>query len=410
LLSVYCLVQATQNFSRRFWAGYAVFTIALLYLHNWSWLILAGEWVTIPFVVRNAQRDDRTRLLRQWIVVQSVIAAMYAFWIPFFLYQVRHAGHSPSLIDITDDFTFALVVSARKFLEATILGYGQVHSAEGDRWGWVYALPLIAMTAAQFVFTRASDDTGSSDSERDPLRQTAMRFLLVIPLVAFVVALAASPKTELMLPRCIVSVAPLLLLALAGWLAAHRKRSLVVTGGVTLGVLLLSYLISLDRLLPTSRSNARELAQTIAARTDSSDLVVISPNWIASSFNRYYSPTVEQIDFPDFRREGAIDFSSFLDRLRDSGPLVRVAVHFATARKAQRRVWLVFEARQTRAYPPKQLLTMLNSDSYALAAAARTTQLRLALDSLYGSPDTVVVAATPIQRYEFLRALLYSPK
>jgi hypothetical protein len=275
----------------------------------------------------------------------------------------------------------------------------------------VYALPLLAVTLAQFVFVRAvRGETLLAANERNHLQRAAMRCFLVIPLTAFFIALAASPKSELMLSRCIASVAPLLLLALSAWLGKQRARSAALIAAVTVVVFIVSYVVALDKLLATSRSNARELGETIARRTASSDLVVISPDWIASSFNRYYIPQVEQIDFPEFRREGAVDFARYLDRFRSEEPLTHAHARFVQAHAEGRRIWLVIESRKIRNFSPDMLQTMLNSDSYGLLATARTAQLRLALDSVYGSPDTLVVSTAPTQRYEFLQALLYSRK
>lgn len=39
--------------------------------------------------------------------------------------------------------------------------------------------------------------------------------------------------------------------------------------------------------------------------TEPSDLLIIAPEFLAASFNRYHFPAIEQINFPHFAREGA---------------------------------------------------------------------------------------------------------
>jgi hypothetical protein len=410
LVSVYALIQATHHFSIRTWAVYGASTIALLYTHNWAWLVLFGEWVGVLVTV-GFHSHHRKRIIRDWAIAQAAIALVYAPWLTTFIYQGMHAGHSPSEIDISSDFLFALVVDSRRFLESTILGHGQTLARHIENFfPWVFSLPLLMLMVVHFLFVVVGSRQQSSKSEDAEVQSIAMRYLVIIPIAAFVVALGLSPRTELMLPRCLAAVAPLLLLAMASWLARPRKRWLEALGTLTIAVFIATYLLSVARLLPTARSNARELALAMANRTRSTDLIVVAPDWLASSFNRYYEPNVEQIDYPEFSRQGAIDFARSLQRYRNEASLMRARRTFQTAREEKRRVWLVVDVRKFRPMMPKRLHEMETSNSYGLVSFARSVQLRLSLDSLYGPPDTVVVDGGRVQRYEYLTALLYSPK
>jgi hypothetical protein len=198
---------------------------------------------------------------------------------------------------------------------------------------------------------------------------------------------------------------------MANWLGQPLAgRLLPAAAAATIALFILTYFVSLSRILPTSRSNARELARELGNRTRPADLVVVSPEWIASSFNRYYAPAVEQIDYPRFYREGAVDFTGFLERFRSEASVARARARFREARNENRRVWLVLDARRIREQSPARLREMLSSKSYGLVAYARTVELRRELDSLYGRPDTLRVTGGYIQRYEFFTALLYSPQ
>src|SRR6476646_2127745 len=96
----------------------------------------------------------------------------------------------------------------------------------------------------------------------------------------------------------------------------------VVASSATVAFLL-TYAISDYEFSTTSRSNARELAAAVTLRSAPTDLIVIAPEWLAPSFNRYYRQPLEQIDYPHFGREELTDFTDMLSRFRDEGAASR---------------------------------------------------------------------------------------
>jgi hypothetical protein len=410
LISVYALTKALRHSAPRMWILYGASTLALLYTHNWSVLIVFAEWVAVGIEV--ARRRDRKRIVREWLVTQAIIGIAYLPWLSTLAYQAKHAGHSPSDVNISEDFIFAVIVSVRRFLDSTILAPAQLFAQQArESSAWIFAIPLVLLPVAQLLFAKSGTRTPSSGESDRQLDTTAMKFLLVVPCGAFFAALLLSPRSELMIGRCLVALAPLVLLALANWLGRLRQRRfLTAAGAAMIAVFFLTYFLSLSRILPTSRSNARELAGEVGKRTHPADLVVVSPEWLASSFNRYYTPGVEQIDYPRFYREGAVDFTGFLERFQNEASVARARARFREARNDHRRVWLVLDARKIREQTPQRLREMLSSKSYGLVSYARTVELRHDLDSLYGTPDTLRVTGGRIQRYEFFTALLYLPR
>jgi hypothetical protein len=71
--------------------------------------------------------------------------------------------------------------------------------------------------------------------------------------------------------------------------------------------------------------------------------MVIAPWWLASSFNRYYAPTTEQIDFPALGRVGVTPYDDEVRRLGDPGTLAEAERRIAASRAAGRRIWFVSE-------------------------------------------------------------------
>ena len=181
-----------------------------------------------------------------------------------------------------------------------------------------------------------------------------------------------------------------------------------MTRGAVLS-LFLTYAVGLYDLSQTSRSNAREVASAVASLTQPGDLMIVTPEWLASSFNRYYLPPVEQIDYPHFGREHEIDFSGMLDRLTDDSAASQVRERITEARKQNRRVWLVVDRDDHLVASPAEMGRFLESANYGMIAFARTNQLHAQLDTLYGSPDTSIYVASLPPRNEDIHAFLYTP-
>jgi hypothetical protein len=321
------------------------------------------------------------------------------------------------LLDVQYGFTASLRISARELIEATLVGYAPLDSRttySGLRLFFV--LPLIFVAADQYLRTRSSvplsapGNVTNRDSSLTIDKRIEVACLLIIPAIAWLGALILSRNSNVMLPRCLVMLAPLLLLALAYWVDRPRRGAMMVLNRAAMASFIVTYATSIYFLSQTTKSNARELASTVEANIRPSDLVVVTPEWIASSFNRYFGPEVEQIDYPHFGREGAIDFSRMLERLEDDAGATRTHDQISQARRAGNRVWLVADRDKALNLSLTEIRRLLTSRNYGLVATARTAQIRAQMDSLYGLPDTTYVAVGATPRYENTRAFLYTPR
>jgi hypothetical protein len=278
---------------------------------------------------------------------------------------------------------------------------------------WLFALPVILLVIDQFIRARRAHDVAEVEVARSisavrPTRITII-LLLTIRLLAWTAALLLSYKSELMIPRCLVMLAPLLIIALGLWLERPRVGLMVSLKYATIFTLLATYLISDYLLARTPRSNARELAAIVEPLSRPSDLLVIAPEWLASSVNRYFKPQIEQIDYPNLGREGAVDFAGVRDRLVDDNATARAQAKIAAAHRDGRRIWVIMGRENAVNIPPNLLPELLTSDNFGMVATGRIGQLRAQLDSLYGAADTTIVPKTRTPQYEDLRAFLFTP-
>lgn len=416
LLSCYALIQAVQRGRRRAWVGYVLCTVALLYTHNWTWLVLAGEWAAIAIlIVANPQRG-RGKILRESLVAQIAIGVAYAPWFSWLLYQTRNAGHAPLSLSGAFDYSLLVFVGVRGLLQATILGYpiGKEGLVWTDVQRWLLILPIGFLCASDFLRLRQATDNSSTastenDADTSPERtREKLIVLLAVPLGAWAGALVLSTSSNVLIPRCLVSLAPPLIIAFVYWL--ERPRSFIAKrlSQIGCGLLVATYVVTLVALSRTTRSNAKEVASAVAARTKPSDLVIIAPEWLASSFNRYYQPQVQQIDFPYFGREGAVDFDGIRERIADPAAFARLLPIIADAKQTGRRVWLMMESRDLHKITGYDIARAPTPDGLKDAGMIRANQIRGELTELYGPPDTSLVVPGPLTQFERFRAYLFA--
>ena len=148
---------------------------------------------------------------------------------------------------------------------------------------------------------------------------------------------------------------------------------------------------------------------TVAARTEPTDLVIVAPEWMSASFNRYYTPRVEQIDFPHFGRQNATDFANIGERMADHRTLNRALSQIDSARRAGRRVWLIMDRLEEHELSPAIVAVADTINQFGYVGMVRTNQLKLELMAKYGAPDTTAVPRARPTRFEHLRAYLFSP-
>jgi uncharacterized membrane protein len=419
LISSFALIRGLEGGNWRAWAGYVIATLLMLYTHNWGWLVLGGEWVAVivvlVFDVANGRR--RRGIAGEWLVAQLLVGVGYLPWLPWFLYQTRHAGHAPLLLDGVEEVVVYLTLATRALFQATVLAYPSARDgtimATAQRWAAV--VPVLVLGVGQFLRARRSRQqnaatAGQADDEpSEETGRTAVVVFLVVPLAAWAAAVVLSPWSDILLPRCLVTLAPGLLLLLAYWLSGRRRAQLNPLAGVAIVAFLVSYVGSILSLAQTTRSNARELAAVVSRRTEPSDLLVVAPEWMASSFNYYFMPAIEQIDFPHFDREGAVDFAELREHMADAAAFALVQRRIEEARRADRRVWLIMEERDVRDLSANDLAKIVGESRLNAMGMIRANQIREKLTSAYGLPDTSLVAHDRLTQFELLRAFLFTP-
>ena len=386
LASCFFLWRLADGAGRSAWVAYVMLTLAMLYTHNWGWLILGcqgilGLAVTAVRYTRPARRDV-LRIVGAWIA----IGIGYLPWLPAFLAQLEHAGHSPAQPGLL-----------RGLYQVTDYAIGSPQR----RLALLLALGLIG---AVLLRPRASRDASGGPS--------SMRaFALITPVFLLVGVFGAvmASRTDVRVPQAISSLVPFAALLLGHGLVVLARDwhpALAATGaGVALGLLG----ASATRHATWVKSNAAELAAAVTAQARPDDVVVIAPEWIASSFNYYFTAPNRQIVFPNLRRIEMPEWNSPFGRIADPAALAAVRDTILAIHARGGRIWLIQESRWAeRDVPDVELLTDPTYARFGGADLIRAAQVSRHLESVYGPPDTLAVAPDPRRGREILRARLFS--
>lgn len=267
--------------NRRYLPAFVIALTLLLYTHNWAiFIVLAAGAAVIPCAVL---RDESRRTVVDAVVAFGLVGLLYLPWVPTLLYQVSHHpnpwARRPTLVQLREEA--ALAFGGREVIVALGVGCG---------------VALI-------------------DILKRPWSRFGIAVLTTLAMPLFV--LAGGWASSVWAYRYLAVIVPPLLLLLALGLARGGK--------LALGVLAVAGFFTAPigvRVNPYQKSNAREVAETVAPVLQPGDLV-ISADFTQIPLLAYYLPTglryagahgvVERTDIADWRNS--------LDRMRNSRPL-----------------------------------------------------------------------------------------
>jgi hypothetical protein len=405
VISTGSLYLALREGHFRQWATWALSTTLLLYTHHWAWLVFGGELAAGAWLARTLPRGGLRVALVGWASAIMVIGLAYLPWLRALLFQVSNTGHGRLQLEGVEDIATYYVVA---FLNLPNMVFRATYPPDLGN------AVLVAAVAAFFCGVIAkrrgtsfsANPVAAPDDEREHLR--ASRFLIMASVVPLAVAVLTAARFSLLFERCVAMVAPLLLIA--GSQALSRleqvRRPLfvamvafvIVLGGANIAALATS-----------ERSNAGRVAALITRERKPGDVVLVSPEWIAPSFNFYFPPSVEQMDAPHPGRSGLIDFARVGRRPIDSGAVERVNEFADRAAAAQRRVWLV-TSRAYLNFVRNRLPTFSPEQKKLAVSAVLLDSVMRVLSATHGHADSSFVARGPFPRYEELIPLLFTPQ
>ena len=206
---------------------------------------------------------------------------------------------------------------------------------------------------------------------------------------------------------------PQLLLCVGYWLARlgesrlSLRQAQIVASLASLGLVAsASEMVALNY---TTRSNVREIARTVRSTMRDDDLLVVAPEWFAASFDHYFPPSIEQVNYPFSGRSMMIDFSNVWESRQKSTATTQLDSRLASARRDRRRVWYVVEKRYIKLYSQDFLETAYRHRQPVFYSVRDARHILESLRKLYGPPQFTYNPREGTPIHDDLLAFLFIP-
>jgi hypothetical protein len=360
--------------------GWLAGSLAMLYLHHLSLLLVAAEFV-VALLITGMGTGARTAL-RRWLpaAVALIVLGLPDLWLLQRQDQAMLTAPSPGLWAAITEFGRTAMSFPGELMVPVTICIGVV---------------LIGLPRRRKV---ASVGPGAASVFATGAMVTAMAGALLLgrlhrPVLAGYVVLTIAP---LALAATGMAIAMLLV---------NRMRALA--GGALLamiGAITLSALFTAGAF----KTNIDAIARLISAEYEATDLVVLAPRVSGAAFNLYASSPMNQIDYPVPGSATVYKFDHESARILDKGALAMTADSVDAAWRAGRRVWYVFPASWSDRAPSSDDLRVAPRSGVS-AARVRGAELRGLLEASYGSANrTFAVQPAPWEQERF-SAALYAP-
>ncbi len=409
-ISTGAFVQVVMRSTRKFAFVFVISSALMLYTHHWGWMILVGQCASATVLVLQGKRREKLRRLLRVAVLVGLVLVCYVPWFPTLVYQAQHAGHGSLPIEGLSEYAGFFLFSGFRILETLFLG----RLADRQMVAFTALAAAIALVVYINKVTNAEDRSAPRPAvtESDDARY-AVRALLLVAGFALLAAVLVSPLNNLMQPRGIATVMPLLLLpagyAIEGILFRNFKSAQAQLLSVFLAFGIVASTLEIPPLLVTKRSNVSEISQLVQSNMKSTDLLVVAPEWFAASFDHYFPRSIEQIDFPYDGRSSMINFSDVWERRQNSAALSNLIQRLSDARKAERRVWLVLDRHYLKAYTSEEMEKALRNRQPWAFTVRDVRAIYVALTARYGPTSTVYQTGGREPLHDDFVAYLFSP-
>lgn len=358
LLSTNELIELLRNPSKKRQITYTILIAALLYLHHWGAVVLAGQ--ILLALVGTKQKYWTTRALKQWSA--SVVIASLAY-LPWFLHLSALLGRDitpwiqkPSL----QEFFFNTAIEA-------VSGYIEQPPWLFDLIGLAANICVWTSLVIPNAFTR---DAAGSSSHRFNVRHWQL-----FCAGGLITVLAVSQMHSIWRDRYLVAFTPILLLlqvSAADRLAVRLNRHL--SFALPLFVWLPIWIPQLLSFAYLPESTVWALAPELTKSLDLKDEIIVTAfATISPQLHRYLPAPAKVISYPDLERMPSVRWTSLSHLIKSEEPLDKLLRMLADETKEGRTIWLIeFAGALESKCPTGQIADM----DYRSAELLRSIQIR----------------------------------
>jgi mannosyltransferase len=301
-------------------AGITITTAALLYTHYWAIWLLGAVFLVLAWRAFRAGDETVRRGARLALIAVVIGGVLFVPWLPVVLYQSAHTG-TP----------WAGPQRPTSIIATTLGDFGGGGFRDADFVG-----TLLAMLFALGLFGR-----GLSRDRIELELRTERQFryeAVVLTLTLVFGAAAAYAASSAYASRYAAVFFPFFILIVAGGVSRFLGRW--VRFGVLCVMLGLS-LLGAYHGATAPRSQARQIATSVAEHAQPGDLVVYCPDQLGPAGSRVMPANLDQVVFPNFAPPERVDWVDYLDR-NEKADATAFAAEAAARAGAGRGVFLVW--------------------------------------------------------------------
>ena len=348
--------------------------------------------------------------------VLDVVAALGLFavvigylpWMSALAYQSTNAGHGGIPVDSVTDAAMLAAYGAFTLFTTILPGrFPSQVAVAGISF-------LLAACAAVYAHLVHRNDGRAEPEPQGAVIYLAQPILGVTCVGTLVAAVLLSPFSNMLWPRCLTAVLPLLALLFGHWCVRawqrNGTRQAATLAAAVCAILFTNAAFELYVLATTPRSNAREAAQLITRRSRPTDLVLIAPAWYRPSFTRYFTSTLEQAEFPRSHAGGLVDFSNVWERVSAPSELEGVMTIVERALASDRRVWVVTSRQYVRPVSDTEIAQAAKHHHPKPVTVAAVNSILASLSQQFGAADSTLLEEKRRPLYDDVRVYLYDPQ
>ena len=407
LISCWSMILSIEQGRVRHRVVYVVATLAMLYTHHWGWLIAAGQHLAWVYVTLR-RRQDFAKSAARWAAMWLVIAIGYAPWLSALLNQSMKAGHGGIPVDSASDALMLTLYAGFTFYTTLVPG-------RFTPQGLAAGVSFVAAACVSVYMYVARERTRTTRSEARDIRSDVAGSVLGITCIgSLVLAVLISPFSNMLLPRCLTIVLPLLALLFSNWCVREWEPGAGKQGATLAGficaILFANAAFELYTLAVTPRSNAREAAHLISRNGKATDFILVAPAWYRPSFARYLTAPLELAEFPRSDTGALVDFSNVWERVSDPSEMDRTLTLVAKARSEGRRVWVITSAHYVRAVSDSEIAQAIRHRHPKPVTVSAVNTIRTAIEQQYGAADSTLLSQKRTPLYDDVRVYRYDPR
>ncbi len=278
LLGFYLFIRLLEEgASRRIWAAYVFVTALSLYVHYYSFLLLAAE--NLLFLLTLIDRKEKRSFLASWLNSQLFLALLFLPWAKAPLGRMA-SGY----LELRSQVFGASPTPPLEFLHQVMVGLtlGPTLSTEG-----LYRWLILALFILLFLLGAL---------HRRPHRCPILTYFLVPTFLAYLVDLY-SPHFA---PRYLLLVAPAYYLILAQALEVPASRFRIPSLlGVSLLLILFAYGLFNNYSNPAyARDDYRSLYAYVMENSHPGEAIILDAPWQGGTFHYYYRGQLTRYGLP----------------------------------------------------------------------------------------------------------------